>query len=270
MDETKTKLGTKGQMNERLNILQGSGVAIGAAVILAFGPLAQADEGKAAEKEWEITVGFDFYSEYVFRGVDILANEPLYSPSASITWKGFSLWYWGGFGNSPGPDNTYEENDYGADYTLTLLEEKLSITGGVLMYHYPDSISGTDTYEVYGIVGYDTLLQPSVSVYYDFDEVGGAYLTFGIGHTFDLTEKVGLKEPMSWTIDPSAALSIDIKYNDDDTDFNDLLLGIGTTLQVTEYMELHAGFQLSIAMANLHDIGQDHERIGNVGLSFSF
>jgi len=261
-------------------------IALLSALVVAMPAVVQADEAPAepmaeepaAEKSWEASVGVDWFSEYIFRGVDVLANEPFWNPTASVACHGFSIWYWGAFGDSTGTDDTYEENDYGVDYTFALLEEKLSITSGFQMFHYPDGNSGADTYEAYGVISYDVLLQPTASIWYDFDEIGGAYLTLGIGHSFDLSEAVELESPMAWTIDPSAALGLDLGYWSDpflfgtgnDTDFNDLLLGVSTTLQVTEQIEVHAGIQVSVALDSLHDGGQGNELIGNVGASFSF
>jgi hypothetical protein len=242
--------------------------------------VARADEGVVVEeaeeeKEWSVSAGFDLWSEYIFRGVRIADNDPLYSPSASFAWKGLSLWYWGGYGDSEGPDDTYEENDFGADYTLTFFDDKLSITGGGLMYEYPDGNSGADTYEVYGKAAYDILLQPNVALYWDIDEFHGGYLTFGIGHSFDLGPLVELKEPMAWSLDPSAALSVDLGYNDRSTDsnvaLNDLLFGVRTSFTVTEHIELHTGIQYSVALDSLANAGlANNHLIGNVGVGFSF
>lgn len=256
------------------------------AAILAAPALAWADTGEmpppaapmeepAAEKEWSFSAGFDITSEYIFRGVRIPDNDPLWSPSASFAWKGFSVWYWGGFGDSEGPDSTYEENDYGIDYTHAFMDDKLSITVGALMYHYPDGNSGADTFEVYASAGYDMLLQPSVSLYWDVDEFHGGYLTFGIGHSFDLGALVDMEEPMAWSLDPSAALSIDLGYNDRSTSsnvvLNDILLGLSTTIQINEMLEVHAGINYSISLDALNNIGlSDSHFYGGAGFSVSF
>jgi uncharacterized protein (TIGR02001 family) len=230
---------------------------------------APAAAAPAEEKSWEVSVGFDLWSEYIFRGVAIQDNAPMYNPSASFSWNGFSAWYWGAYGDSDTNGEHYEENDYGIDYTLSLFDEKLSLTAGALMYHYPDR-SGTDTYELYAIASYDCLLTPTVAYYWDFDEFGASYLTLGVSHSFDLGKLVKLEEPKALSLDLSASLGIDFEYNSSDTQLNDILLGAKVPFQVTENFEVHAGVQLSIALDALDDIGQDDELIGNIGASFTF
>ena len=240
---------------------------------LADSPVLDEDDGE--DKDWEFTAGFDLWSEYIFRGVRIPDNSPMYNPSASFGYKGFSVWYWGAFGDSDGPDNTYEENDYGADYTFTLMDDKLSLTAGGLMYHYPDGNSGADTFEVYGIAALDVLLQPSAALYWDIDEFHGGFLTLGIGHSFDLGEMVDMQEPMAWSLDPSAKVSVDFGYNDRGTQsnvaLNDLTLGLGSTLQITEIVEVHAGINYQISLDALNNIAHSSNRLfGNVGFSVTF
>lgn len=228
-----------------------------------------AAKAPAEEKSWSASVGFDLWSEYIFRGVAIQDNAPLYSPSASFDWKGLSVWYWGGYGDAVASGEHYEENDYGVDYTLSLFDEKLSLTAGAIMYHYPDG-SGTDTYEFYAIASVDVFLTPTVAYYWDFDEIGASYLTLGVSHSFDLGKLVKLEEPKALSLDLSAALGIDFEYNSSDTQLNDILLGVKVPFQVTENFEVHAGVQVSIALDALDDIGQGDELIGNIGASFSF
>lgn len=237
-----------------------------------------AAEEPTAEKDWSFSADFTVYSEYIFRGVDLSGSDILLSPSATFGYKGFSAYYWGGFNDAdpggPAGGRWYEETDLGADYTFTLLDGKLSITGGAVWYLYLDRLSGADTVELYGKASYDTFLQPSVSLYWDIDELHGGYLTFGISHSFDIGSKIGLPEGQSLSIDPSAALSIDLGYNSrvsqSDVQFNDLLLGLSAPWQITENICLHAGVQLSIAMDSLNDIGQGNELIGSGGVTFSF
>lgn len=232
-------------------------------------------EAPAQEKDWSVEAGFTVFSEYIFRGVDLSGNDIMLNPTLTVGWKGVSAYYWGAYSDSDsGGNGWYEEADLGVDYTFKLLDDKLSLTGGVLWYLFPDGLSGPDTVELYAIASYDCLLQPTVSLYYDIDEFHGGYLTFGISHSFDVGSKIGLKEGMSLSIDPSAALSIDLGYNSrassSDVQFNDLLLGVAVPLQITENVSVHAAVQLSIAMDSLNDIGQGNELIGSVGATVSF
>ena len=229
----------------------------------------------AEEKEWSVTVGFDLWSEYIFRGVDLSGNDVMLNPSLSLSWKGFTAYYWGAYNDADsGGNKWYEEADLGVEYSHSFLDEKLTLTGGYLYYWYPDGKSGADTHELYGKATVNVLLSPYVALYYDIDEIRGGYLSFGVSHSFDIGSKLGLPEGQSLSIDPSAQLSLDLGYNssasDSDVQFNDLLLGIKVPWQITKTLGIHAGIQFSVAMDSLNDIGQGNETIGNVGVSLSF
>ena len=162
----------------------------------------------------------------------------------------------------------------GADWTQTVLDGKLSLTGGGLAYLYLDGISGKDTYEVYGKVTYNSYLNPYVALNWDIDEFHGAYGAVGISHTYDLTKPLSLPDGMSLGIIPSAQLGIDFGYNSRRTqhnvNWNDVLLGVNVPFNITPQFCIHAAVQVSIALDSLNDIGQGNELIGNVGASYSF
>ena len=89
-----------------------------------------------------------------------------------------------------------------------------------------------------------------------------------------MSKPLHLPEGMSLGAIPSAQLGIDFGYNSRtthaDVNFNDVLLGVNVPFYITPQFCIHAGFQVSIAMNSLNDIGQSNERIGNVGVSYSF
>lgn len=238
-------------------------------------PAPAAVEEPTEEKAWSASVNFDIWSEYIFRGVEISSGDDvMYNPSVTFAWNGITAYYWGAFNDSDAGDTWYEETDLGIDYTFSVLDEKLSLTGGFLAYLYQDGISGVDTYEIYGKASYDTFLTPTASLFWDIDEFHGGYLTFSVSHSFDVGGALGLSEPMALSIDPSAALSIDLGYwsraTDSNVALNDLLLGVKVPWQITEAFQVHACVQVSIALDSMDDIGQGDEIIGNIGASYSF
>jgi hypothetical protein len=228
-------------------------------------------------KEWSVTLGADWYSEYIFRGVDLLKNEPVFVPSVVAKWKGLTAYYYGYYGDGDNalPGNEwYEETDLGADWTQTVLDGKLALTAGALYYVYFDANSGTDTWELYGKATYACYFNPTVAINWDIDSFRGGYGTVGVSHSYDLSKALNLKEGMSLAIVPSAQLGIDFGYNSRRTQSNinwdDVLLGVNVPFFLTPQFCIHAGFQWSVAMNSLNDIGQHNEAIANVGLSYSF
>jgi hypothetical protein len=228
-------------------------------------------------KDWSVTLGGDYYSEYIFRGVDLLKNNPVFVPSVVAKYKNVTAYYYGyyGYGKDAVPGNKwYEETDLGADWTQTVLDGKLALTAGGLYYVYLDGVSGKDTWELYGKATWSNYLNPYIGINWDIDEFHGGYAVAGISHTYDLTKSLKLPDGMALSIVPSAQLGIDFGYNSRRTqsnvNWNDVLLGVNVPFNITSQFCVHAALQVSIALDSLNDIGQHNELIGNVGASYSF
>jgi hypothetical protein len=239
------------------------------------GTTARADVAtEAPAKEWKAEVGGDYFTEYIFRGVEISSDEPLLVPHVMLGWKWFTATYYGYYSPLDLPGNeSYYENDFTLDGTVAL--GKFSLTGGAIYYDYPDAKDGVDTWELYGIVAYDfPLLNPKLVFYYDIDQFKTGYGTLSVNHVFDLTKLLGLNDPMALTLTPSAALSLDFnnwsKAKQSNVDLNDVLLGISANWTITKNLSAHTGVQLSIPLGSLGDTGQGDELIGNVGVSYTF
>src|SRR5262249_9673147 len=130
-------------------------------------PAAQA---AAPTKEWTLTLGADWYSEYLFRGLSVLGNNAVGVPSVVGSYKGFTASYYGyyGYGKDVVPGNEwYEETDLSLDYTKKFLDDKLSVTAGAIYYVYFDGISGIDTWELYGKASYSCYLNPYIGINWD-------------------------------------------------------------------------------------------------------
>lgn len=227
-------------------------------------------------KDWSVTLGGDYYSEYIFRGVDLLKNNPVFVPSVIAKYKSVTAYYYGyyGYGKDAVPGNKwYEETDLGADWTQTVLDGKLALTAGGLYYVYFDGISGKDTWELYGKATWSNYVNPYIGINWDIDEFHGGYGVAGITHTYDISKCLHLKDG-TLSIVPAAQLGVDFGYNSRRTqanaNWNDVLLGVSVPYYITPQFCVHAGFQVSIALDSLNDIGQHNERIGNVGVSYSF
>ena len=230
----------------------------------------------APEKNWSVDVGADYFSEYIFRGVDLLHNNPVAEPHVFLKWNGFGVYYTGYYGDSGVPGNHfYGEQDFSGDYTVSFLKDQLSLTGGAYGYTYGDSQDGKSTVELYGVLAWNwALLNPKLLINWDVDQFHGGYGQACISHGFDLTKAVGLKDPLALTITPSAALGIDFGYNSLATqanvNFNDTLFGLTAALQINKYLAVHTGVQFSVAMNSLNDRLQHNEAIANVGLNIVF
>lgn len=254
------------------------GWAVGLMVATVGVPALAQDDGSAAaaEKNYSLAIGVDYSSIYLFRGSDLLDDEPVLIPYVKATFGNLGVYYFGYFGDLPG-DARYGETDLGLDYTFGL-GDHVSLTVGGVTYLYSgdaeDVLSFFDTSELYAIVAVDTLLSPTITAYYDVDKVDGGYLSLGISHSFPLGSKA--------SVDLSGSVGFDFGYNNkakSDGTLNDVLLGVNLPWQVSEWFSVHAMVQQSIALDSLDarrradpaltGVSED-ETIFTVGASVSF
>jgi len=234
-----------------------------------------------ATKDWSVTLGGDYFSEYIFRGVNVSSSTALLAPSAIAKYKGFAASYYGYYSDGSGKHNRwYEETDLSLDYTKTFVNDKLSVTGGGVYYLYPDGNSGIDTWELYGKASWACYLNPYIGLNWDIDSgagpsgLKGGYGVVGITHSYDLTAALKMKDGQTLAIVPMAQLGIDFGWTSKQTqsniDWNDVLLGVSVPYYIMPSLCVHAGIQVSIALNSLCDINQHNDLIGNVGVSYSF
>ncbi len=192
--------------------------------VTVLGILLAAPAGESAAQT-EVGAQLDLFSAYVWRGVTY-TNKPVLQPdvwvsfpagNASITaggWANIEL------GKYDDPENDISESgglsafnvaEFNPYAEVGFAAGKAAITGGIIGYLFPNEIddapndagafgSETNTWEVYGTVGFDVPLAPEVSLYYDFDKVKGAYVEgavshsvpLGPSHTLDLGGLIGL------------------------------------------------------------------------------
>ena len=263
-------------MKLRNRIGGGIGAALGV-LVLAAAPAA------AQEKAWSLDLGVDYSTHYLFRGVPLLGDNEVITPHATFAVGGFSAYYFGYFGDIPadftasGQEESYQEADFGADYTFSF-GETFSLAIGAVSYLYSGTVEEQygflDTWELYGVASWDVLLSPTISYWQDMDAVEGGYLQIAISNSWPLGEKVSL--------DFSAALGLDFGYNlpgslaeelgldESSGDLNDVLIGLDVPVQVNDWFSFHAMVQQSIALDVLDDIGVDDETVFTGGVGFSF
>ncbi|MBN2331658.1 MAG: MipA/OmpV family protein [Deltaproteobacteria bacterium] len=185
-------------------------------------------------------------SKYIWRGLEV-NEEFVLQPSLTAGYGGFSFNIWGNmdltsFGEdecvyTSGCDDRsgqFTEIDLTMDYTHSW--DAFTLGVGIIAYEFPNWEASEDTHEFYVSGAVDTLLQPSLTIYYDFDEVEGLYASFGIGHSFAINEKLAL--------DLSASVGYaDGDYNEayfgvDDSGFVDLSVGVSLAIPVGDMVTI--------------------------------
>lgn len=172
-------------------ILKKAAVAIAAGMMLA-------GAAKAGESlPFDVEVGADLFSKYVWRGM-ILTDDPVIQPSLTLSMGGFSFNIWGSvdmtdINEDEGEEYHLQELDYTLSYGFTATEG-LDLEVGVIAYTFPGTAFDA-TSEAYASAALSCVpyVTPSVTAYYDFDEVDGWYVVAALdANTIALTEKLGL------------------------------------------------------------------------------
>jgi hypothetical protein len=164
---------------------------------------------KADTNEEKVTVGVsaDFYDKYVWRGQD-LVDDWVYQPGVSVGYGGLTASFWGNMDltNENTANGEFSEIDLTLDYSTSVPGiDILGYSVGVIHYDFPVNGSADDTTEIYGGLSLDIPASPSVTLYYDVDEVkDGTYLSFGVGHSFENVFELGPDTPVG--VDLGASL----------------------------------------------------------------
>ena len=149
-------------------------------------------------------------SSYVWRGLS-LTNKPVLQPDLYVTFPAGNAsvtvggWANIDLGKYDDPDDDISESGGLSSFNFAEFDpwaeisfplgEKLTLTGGVTAYIYPNDAGLTsdfNTVEIYGKAALDVLLSPKLAVWYDVDKIDGAYIEGSVSHTLQLGEKVGL------------------------------------------------------------------------------
>ncbi|MEC4676772.1 MAG: hypothetical protein VST72_07645 [Nitrospirota bacterium] len=209
----------------------------------------------------------DVMSNYVWRGFK-LSNSYVIQPSVGITYGDFGVNLWSNYDGDFNNQGELTETDLTLNYTFSI--DKISLDAGYIYY----GLEGIeDTQEIYLSAGFDTMLNPAITVYYDIEEGNGAFITASIGHDLELANDITL------SLGASASYNMDSDYSIGDyNDFHngDLAAAIGIPLgtNVSVSPMIAYSFPLSDdaedAMKAVSDDGDKYILYGGVNLSLSF
>lgn len=250
-----------------------------AALALAAGTMLLGTVG-ADEKAlpFDVELGADLFSHYVWRGM-VLTDDPVIQPSLTISKEtaagtfGFNVW--GSFdltdiNEGNGSDFRLQEIDYTLSYAKSLTEW-IDFEAGVIYYRFPGTTYDS-TWEGYASLSFPavSLFTPSITAYYDFDEVEGWYIKAAIEREFAITEAV--------TLGLSASLGFaDADYNAayfdvDESAFTDLNFGAALSYQVTENFSVgaSAGYMILVDSDIRDEVSDKDKFYMGVSAGFAF
>ncbi|MCP4453207.1 MAG: hypothetical protein GY809_17230 [Planctomycetes bacterium] len=182
---------------------------------LVLGMLVVSGTASAIE-EVAVDATLDYVGKYIWRG-KVVTNDPALQPGVTVGLDKLTLGVWGSIDltNVNGDRNRFQEVDYYVDYTDALPDaDGINYSVGAILYHFPTTKGSTNaTTEVYAGLGFECLLNPTVTLYYDIDDADGFYGNAGVSHSLDISE-YGIAEDMINSVDFAASLGVaDKSYN---------------------------------------------------------
>ncbi len=245
-----------------------------------------------AEEAATASVGIDVpvLSAYVWRGM-VLNDEAVVQPGLTGGIGGFSVNAWSSMDltDNQGSSGEFDEMDWTVSYSQTV--GMFELGAGLVAYTFPSSATETETAEdgmesetvvgalpgtkeVFVSVSVDVVLAPSLTLYYDIDEVEDFYAVASLSHSFELAEKVGL--------DLSASLGYGgsdynaFYFGSDGSALNDLVLGASLPIAVTENLSVTPAISyMMLPDSDVEDAaealyGEKDSVYGGVTLSLAF
>jgi hypothetical protein len=205
----------------------------------------------------------------VWRGQTLSEDDGVVQPSVGITYGNFGANLWANF---DAETEEHTETDLTLSYGFS--KDKLSLEVGYIYY----ALEGTDdTQEAYLALAYDTILSPSLIIYYDFDEGDGAFLIASIGHS------IGLMDEVSLNLGASVSLNFDNEImgvdsdGDTFTDFYNGEITASVSVPISKNLVIEPKIAYSFPLTNnAEDVfealpsGENDIFYGGVGMSLGF
>ena len=225
-----------------------------------------------AEGDVSVEVTSDFFSKYVWRGQNV-TDDWSFQPGVSATYGGLTAGIWGSLDmtDENGESGEFIEYDWYLDYSGQITET-VGYSVGAIYYYFP---GGDPTTELYAGVSLDVVASPSLTLYYDIEEVDGMYVALGLGHTFEEIEN------LPFDIDLSASLGWgDSSYNDAywstptvnvGSELNDLTLTAAFPFAVGPVTVTPSVHYVALLGSDISDVADDDSLFyAGVGLAYGF
>jgi hypothetical protein len=230
----------------------------------------------------DATLDMPVLSAYVWRG-QVLNDEAVIQPSLTLTKGGLSLNIWASFNLTDrlGEDcrSDFSEVDLTATYAGTV--GPVGYTVGIAEYLFPHQIIASEdgnrpypgTRELFLTLGLPgVLMSPVLSVYYDADEIDGAYAALSVSH------KTSLGESLALTLSASVGYGLSA-FNEgyfgvDEAALNDGVVGLALTWSPSATVSVTPAVQyVALLDDQLRDAGvyfDDHATVGSLKVSIVF
>jgi uncharacterized protein (TIGR02001 family) len=230
----------------------------------------------AIEVEGDAYIGV--YDKYLWRGFDLSGSMPVAQGGVDLTTGNFTLSYWTNVQLSSDEGEGFKsgeatENDLVIDYSRDI-NDLVSISVGNI-YYMLDGIN--DTNELYLSLGLATILEPSVTVYYDWDQADedGLFYTASVGHSFELTDALSLSlgALVSYNQESDYAVFYTDPVTDLDktySDWHNYELSIGADYAVTDQISISPSVMFSSGISDEAKLAIDSEFLAGISATLTF
>jgi uncharacterized protein (TIGR02001 family) len=228
-------------------------------------------QAQSSMPEFEFEASVDVAAKYVWRGF-LLTDDPVIQPGFTVSSGGFAFNIWGNIDTTDINEGDVDE-DYRiqeVDYTLSYgfsPSDSVDMEVGIIRYDFPGTPFDSTT-EVYASATWNVLLAPTLTVYYDIDESDGLYVNGSIGHTFELTEALGLSlgAGLGWGDEDNN----DFYYGVSESGVADLMLSGSLDYAVNDNFSIsfYLGYS-EIIDSDLEDARADSD-VFNGGINFTY
>lgn len=167
-------------------------------------------------KDWSVDVALTYASHYVWRGIN-LTDDPVFQPAIALKWRGFTGSVLGHMDLTEANNNQHEFTR--ADSSISYggnAGELVNYSVGVVHYAFPNAglkhalakkgLKGTE--EAFCSLGLNTLLKPTITTFYDFDEADSWLFVGALSHGVDSVLRV------SEQVNVGATASTSLWYGD--------------------------------------------------------
>ncbi|MBU0678126.1 MAG: MltA-interacting MipA family protein [Verrucomicrobia bacterium] len=219
----------------------------------------------------EATVGADFMSAYVWRGLTFNDGFVI-QPSIDVTHEsGLALNTWANYDvddyGGAVENNDFQEIDLTVSYPLPLDSEVVDASVGVVNYSFPGAPVAS-TAEAYLSLAFNLIESVSLGldVYYDFDEVDDYYASASIGVSLPISEDLAID------LGASAGYIGEDASVAGESGFNEYTLSASIAVPVNEDVEVSATINYvdNIDSDVLPDEAMDTDVYGGIGVYYSF
>ncbi len=250
-----------------MNQIKKTGVMLSLLLALVVGWASVATAAVAVEGDAYVGV----FDKYLWRGFDLSGGQPVAQGGTDLSIGGFTLSYWSNMQLSGDSDKTVSggemnETDLILDYSF-VASEQISLSVGNVLY----ALEGDDedTNEAYLTLALNTLLSPSLTLYWDWDksEADGLFYVLALGHDIQISE------PLALSLSASAGYnqenySVDESY----TDWHNAEFGVGLDYALGEQLSLATSLIYSAPLSDAAEdsAGIDDEMSAGLSMTFSF